>query len=58
MELCGSPITEELREEHSPRAAGGVEIGSWAERICGKVAAGEQDKMVAGRAGGPTFMGR
>ena len=29
MELCGSPITEELREEHSPRVEGGVEIGSW-----------------------------
>ena len=40
IELYGSPTTKELKKKHSPRPVGGVEMDSWAERTCGKAAAG------------------
>ena len=40
MELYGSPTTKELKKKHSPRRAGGAEMGSWAESTHGKAAAG------------------
>ena len=48
IELYGSPTSKELKKNHSPRRAGGVEMGSWVERTHGKVA--------AGGAGRPTFV--
>ena len=47
IELYGSPTTKELKKKHSSRPVGGAETGSWAERTCGKAAAGEP--------GGSTF---
>ena len=45
IELYGSLTTKELKKKHSFRLIGGVETGSRAERMHGKVAAG-----------GPTFV--
>ena len=50
IKLYGSLTTKELKKKHSPRLVRGVEMGSQAERLCGKV--------VAGGPAGPTFMCR
>ena len=38
IKLHGTLTTKELKKKHSSRLVGGVEMGSWAERTCGKVA--------------------
>ena len=40
IELYGSPTTKELKKKHSSRWVGGGEMGNWAERTLGRVAAG------------------
>ena len=47
IKLYESLTTKELKKKHSSRPGGGAEMGSWAERTHGKVAAARMDKVVA-----------
>ena len=57
IKLHGTPTAKELKK-HSPRLVGGAEAGSWVERTHGKVEASGLGEVVAGGAGGPTFVCR
>ena len=68
IELYGSLTTKELEKKYSSRPEGRVDMGSkgredfrqgscWRTRV-GKVGSGGLGEVVAGRAGGPTFVCR
>ena len=57
IELCGSSTTKELKKKHSPRPAGGAEIGSWGGEDSWQSRSWrtEAGKAAPAGQGGPTF---